>query len=42
MLKGHYVIANFSKIFGTSIYDRSRLGGKQLTQRGLCAFNVAR
>jgi hypothetical protein len=42
VLKSYYVIANFPKIFGTSIHDRSRLGGKQLTQRGLCAFNLAR
>jgi hypothetical protein len=42
MLKSHYVIANFSKILGTSIHDRSRLSGKQLTQAGLCAFNLAR
>src|SRR5260370_42369626 len=31
VLKCHYVIANFPKIFGTSIHNRSRLGGKQLT-----------
>ena len=31
VLKSHYVIANFPKILGTSIHDRSRLGGKQLT-----------
>jgi hypothetical protein len=31
VLKSHYVIANFSKILGTSIHDRSCLGGKQLT-----------
>ena len=42
MLESDYVIADFSKILGTSIHDRSRLGGKQLTQRGLCAFNLAR
>ena len=42
MLKSDYVIANFPKILGTSIHDRSRLSGKQLTQRGLCAFNLAR
>src|SRR5579872_246294 len=42
VLKSHYVIANFPKIFGTAIHDRSRLSGKQLTQRGLCAFNLAR
>ncbi|MGA9896741.1 MAG: hypothetical protein WBQ09_01475 [Terriglobales bacterium] len=42
VLKRNYVIANFPKILGTSINDRSRLSGKQLTQRGLCAFNLAR
>ena len=42
MLKSHYVIADFPQIFGTSIHDRSRLGGKQLAQGGLCAFNLAR
>jgi hypothetical protein len=42
VLKSHHVIANFTKIFGTAIHDRSRLGGKQLTERGLCAFNPAR
>jgi hypothetical protein len=31
VLKSHYVIANFAKILGTSIHDRSRLSGKQLT-----------
>src|ERR1700756_5939329 len=31
VLESHYVIADFPKIFGTSIHDRSRLGGKQLT-----------
>jgi hypothetical protein len=41
VLKSDDVVANFSKILGTSIHDRSRLGGKQLTQRGLCAFNSA-
>ena len=42
VLKSNYVIANFPKILGTAIHDRSRLSGKQLTQRGLCAFNLAR
>jgi len=42
VLKGNYVIANFPKILGTSINDRSRLSGKQLTQGGLGAFNLAR
>src|ERR1700679_2919209 len=42
VLKSHYVIANFPKILRTSIHDRSRLGGKQFTQRSLCAFNLAR
>jgi hypothetical protein len=42
VLKSHYVIANFPKILGTSIHYRSRLSGKQFTQRGLCAFNPAR
>ncbi|MGA8438661.1 MAG: hypothetical protein WB762_05990 [Candidatus Sulfotelmatobacter sp.] len=42
LLKGHYVTANFSKILGTAIYGRFRFSGKQLTQRGLCAFNPAR
>jgi hypothetical protein len=41
VLKSDYVIANFPKILGTSIHDRSRLSGKHLTQRGLCAFNLA-
>jgi hypothetical protein len=31
VFKSHYVIADFPKILGTSIHDRSRLGGKQLT-----------
>jgi hypothetical protein len=31
VLKCHYVIANFPKIFGTSIHNRSRHGGTQLT-----------
>ena len=31
VLESHYVIADFPKILGTSIHDRSRLGGKQLT-----------
>jgi hypothetical protein len=30
VLKSHYVIANFSKILGTAIHDRSRFSGKQL------------
>jgi hypothetical protein len=42
MLKSNHVVANLPKIFGTAIHNRSRLGGKQLTQRGLCAFNLAR
>jgi hypothetical protein len=42
VLKSHHVIANFSKIFGTSIHNRSRFSGKQLTQRGLCSFDLAR
>ena len=42
VLKSNYVIANFPKILGTSIHDRSRLSGKQLTKRSLCAFNLAR
>jgi len=42
VLKSHYVIAIFPKILGTSIHGHSRLGSKQLTQRGLCAFNLAR
>ena len=42
VLKSYYIIANFRKILGTSIYDRSRLSGTQLTQSGLCAFNLAR
>jgi hypothetical protein len=42
VLKSHYIIANFPKIFGTSIHDRSRLSGEQLTQRGLCPFYLAR
>src|SRR6266849_6461174 len=37
VLKSDYVIANFPKVFRTSIHDCSRLSGKQLTQRGLCA-----
>ncbi|MGO9088777.1 MAG: hypothetical protein ACLQBK_26530 [Candidatus Sulfotelmatobacter sp.] len=41
VLMSDYVIANFL-ILGTSIHDRSRLSGKQLAQRGLCAFNLAR
>jgi hypothetical protein len=41
VLKSAYVIANFPKIFGTAIHYRSRLGGKQLTQRSLGAFNPA-
>jgi len=28
VLKSHCVIANFPKIFGTAIHDRSRLSGK--------------
>jgi hypothetical protein len=31
VLESHYVIADFPKILGTTIHDRSRLGGKQLT-----------
>jgi hypothetical protein len=42
VLKSDYIIANFPKIFGTSIHDRSSLSGKQLTQGRLCAFNLAR
>ena len=42
MLKSHYVIANFSKVLGTSIHDRSRFSGEKFTQRRLCALNVAR
>jgi hypothetical protein len=42
VLKSDYIIANFSKIFGTSIHDCSRLSCKQFTQGGLCAFNLAR
>ena len=42
MLKCHHVIANFAQIFGTSIDNRSRLGGEEFTQRRLCAFNLAR
>jgi hypothetical protein len=30
------------KIFGAAIYDRSRFSGKQFTQRGLGAFDLAR
>jgi hypothetical protein len=41
VLKSNDVIANFPKVLGTSIHDRSRLSGKQLTQGGLCAFNLA-
>jgi hypothetical protein len=37
VLKSHYAIANFSKILGTSIHDRSRLSGEQFTQRGMGA-----
>ena len=42
VLKSDYVIADFPKILGTSIHDRSRLSGEQLTQRGLRTFNLAR
>ena len=42
VFKSDYVIANLPKIFGTAIHDRSRLSGKQLTERGLCSFNLAR
>jgi hypothetical protein len=42
VLKRHYVIANFAKILGTSIHDRSRFSGEEFTQRCLCAFNLAR
>src|SRR5580704_1461529 len=42
VLKSDYIIANFPKIFGTSIYDRSRLSGKQLTKRSLRPFYLAR
>jgi hypothetical protein len=42
VVKSHYIIANFSKILGTSIHDRSRLSGKQFPQGGLSAFNLAR
>jgi hypothetical protein len=42
VLKSHYIIANFSKVLGTAIHDGSRLTCKQLTQRGLCALNLAR
>ena len=31
VLKSNYVIANFPKILGTAIHDRSRFSGKQLT-----------
>src|SRR6516164_368216 len=37
VFKGLYVIANFAKILGTAIHDRSRLSGEQLTQRCLRA-----
>jgi hypothetical protein len=30
VLKSRYVVANFPKVLGTSIHERSRLGGKQL------------
>jgi hypothetical protein len=42
VLKSNHVIANLPKIFGAAIHYRSRLSGKQLTQRGLGAFNLAR
>ena len=41
VLKSRDVIANFPKILGTAIHDRSRLSSKQFPQRGLCAFNLA-
>jgi hypothetical protein len=41
VLESHYVIADFPKILGTAIHDRSRLSSKQFPQRGLCAFNLA-
>jgi hypothetical protein len=31
MIKSHHVIANFAKIFRTSIYECSRFSGKELT-----------
>jgi hypothetical protein len=31
VLKSHYVIANFAKILGAAIHNRSRFSGKQLT-----------
>jgi hypothetical protein len=42
VLKSHYVIANFPKILGAAIHECSHFSGKQLTQPGLCAFNLAR
>ena len=42
VLKSDYIIADFPKIFGTAIHDRSRLSGKQLTKGGLCPFYLAR
>jgi hypothetical protein len=42
VLKSHYAIANFPKMLGTAIHDCSRFSGKQLTERGLRAFNLAR
>ncbi len=42
VLKSHYGIANFSKVLGTSIHDRSRFSGEEFAQRCLCALNLAR
>jgi hypothetical protein len=42
VLKSNYVVANLPKIFGTAIHYCSCLSGKQFTQRGLGAFDLAR
>ena len=41
MFQRNYVVTNLTKIFGTAIHDGSRFGGKQLTERSLCAFDLA-
>jgi len=41
MFQRNYVVANLAKIFGTAIHDGSRFGGKQLTERSLCALDLA-
>jgi hypothetical protein len=42
VLKSNYVVANLPKIFGAAIHYCSCLSGKQFTQRGLGAFDLAR